>query len=87
MTELENEQSLERIVLRAPIGSVWFHQTYGGRYEITDHHEGAYDYENGSPLIFRISYKQLEDGKVRKAGSPYSRTASNFFQNFEKVSK
>jgi hypothetical protein len=87
MADLEKDSSLENATKRAPINSVWSHKTFGGTYKITGHHEGADEYETGTPLAVRISYIQLEDGTIRKAGSLYSRTSENFFQNFEKTSE
>ena len=69
------------------IGTVWIHVSSGGRYEITNFHEGADKYGTSGHLIDRVGYVQLEDGEKRKAGSPYSRSVEDFLQNFEKSEK
>lgn len=67
------------------IGSVWLHKAGGGRYKITDFHEGADLYETEGTLLPRIGYVQLDDGVKRKAGSPYSRSIEDFLTNFERI--
>ncbi len=67
------------------IGSVWLHKAGGGRYKVTDFHEGADHYEIDGKLILRVGYVQLDDGVKRKAGSPYSRSIEDFLTNFERT--
>jgi len=71
---------------RIPIDSVWVHRTSGGKYQVKDHHEGADGYETGTALERRVSYIQLEDGQIRKAGSRYSRSVTDFLREFDPVS-
>lgn len=75
----------ERVKLQdsVSVGSVWVHIASGGRYRVTDCHEGADGYETKGDLIIRVGYVQLEDGTKRQAGSRYSRTVHDFLLNFK----
>ena len=75
--------TFDEMIKKFPIGSVWIHQASGGRYRITEHHEGADSYETSGELTLRIGYIQLEDGVKRKAGAPYSRAVEDFILQFK----
>ena len=64
---------------------MWIHRASGGRYKITDHHEGADRYEISGQLAVRIGYIQLDDGIKRKAGAPYSRALEDFILQFDRA--
>jgi hypothetical protein len=75
--------AIENVPGDISISSIWIHTSGGGRYRVTDFHEGADGYEAEGKLIIRVGYMQLEDGVKRKAGSPYSRSVEDFLANFK----
>ena len=63
------------------VGEIYKHSS-GTTYRIDELLFSADGYEQSGSLTEVVIYTQLEDGKVMPAGTRYSRSTTNFLENF-----